>query len=205
MDEKTVNYYLYCGIKKKWHDRTLSDFENGEIREKVQSYIDNVKEHHKKGMGVYLFGDFGTGKTLLMNCAFKEFIAKSYSVKIYSLDELIDEFALSWRSDAAKASLEHSMKMVDFLGIDEFGKKALDKTDKAEPINPLAKRVLESIIRYRTQQLKPTWITANVAPKYIKETVAGSVASLLNECVFPIKIEGTDYREVIASKNKLRV
>lgn len=202
MDERTAKYYLQCGIKKKWHGKNLSDLEDKEILSQITKYIDNSKTHHKNGMGLYLFGTHGTGKSLMMNCAFKEFINKSYSVQIYGLEELIDEFALSWKSDEAKARIENAMKRVDFLGIDEFGKKAMDKGEKAEPMNPLAKRVLESVIRYRTQQLKPIWITSNVAPVHIKNTVSEAVASLLNESVLSIKIEGEDYREIIAKENR---
>lgn len=204
MDAKTKEYLLYCGIKVGWHDKTLHDFTNdAEALSAVKKYLKDAKEMCQKGIGLYLWGSNGTGKSLLMNCSFKKLIAENYRCRIYSMDEIVDKFTSSWYSDEEKQDLNNVLRNIDFLGIDEFGKN-VDKEGKPVFLPDLVKRVMESVIRYRVQMNKPIWFASNTDPRFVKDVFSEDTASLLREAVVPICVRGEDFRKEIQKKNKRR-
>lgn len=110
-------------IKLGWHDKTFADYTNDEKALKmVRNYIRKSDEFVNDGLGMYLWGSNGTGKSHLLNCAFKRFIEKGYTVRLFSMDELVDKYTSSWYSDEQKQDLTKILRDVQFLGIDEFGK-----------------------------------------------------------------------------------
>lgn len=205
VDTKTRDYYLLCGIKSGLHDKTLDDFTNDEdALEKVKKYIRKSRSMYRDGLGLYLWGSNGTGKTHLMGCSFMELISKGYKVRLFSMDEIVDKFTSSWYSDEDKHELNNILRNIDFLGIDEFGKN-VDKDGNPVYLPDLVKRVMESVIRFRVQMNKPIWITSNTDPKYVNEVFSEDVASLLNEAVVPICVRGTDFRKTILKRNKKKL
>ena len=202
MDDKTREYYLYCGIKTGWHEKSFSDFTNDrEALSAVKKYLRNSREVAKEGIGLYLWGSNGTGKSHLMNCSFKRLIEKGYKVRIFSMDEIVDKFTSSWYSDEDKKEISYILRNVDFLGIDEFGKN-VDKDGNPVYLPDLVKRVMESMIRFRVQMSKPIWFASNTDPKYVKDVFSEDVASLLREAVVPVCVRGEDYRREIQNKIK---
>ena len=202
MDEKTKEYYLYCGIKTGWHDKSLEDFTNdADALSQVRKYLENSRNAAKEGLGLYLWGSNGTGKSHLMNCTFKVLIKRGFNVRIYSMDEIVDKFTSSWYSDTDKAELNKVLRSIDFLGIDEFGKN-VDKDGNPIYLPDLVKRVMESVIRFRVQMRKPIWFASNTDPKFVKDVFSEDVASLMREAVVPICVRGDDYRRKIQKRNK---
>lgn len=205
MDAKTKEYYLYCGIKTGWHEKTLEDFENdSEALSMVKKYLKKSKTVAREGLGVYLYGANGTGKSHLMNCSFKQLIEKGHKVRIYSMDEIVDKFTSSWYSDEDKKDLDNVLRNIDFLGIDEFGKN-VDKDGKPVYLPELVKRVMESVVRFRVQMNKPIWFASNTDPKFVKDVFSEDIASLLNEAVVAICVRGGDFRKEIQLKNKRKL
>ena len=205
MEQKTKEYYIYCGIKTAWHEKKLSEFTNDAVTLKqVRTYIRKHKEMFSEGVGLYLWGSNGTGKTHIMNCAFKELIGKGCKVRIYSMDEIVDKFTSSWYSDDDKRELDNVLRNVDFLGIDEFGKN-IDENGEPVHLPDLVKRVMESVIRFRVQMRKPIWFASNTDPKYVKKVFSEDVASLLREAVIPVCVRGEDFRREIQNRNKRRL
>lgn len=205
MDAKTKEYYLYCGIKSSWHEKNLSDFSNDEEAFSiVKKYLEDHKEMFKDGIGIFLWGSNGTGKSHLMNCAFKELIARGHKVRIYSMDEIVDKFTSSWYSDEDKKELDNVLRNVEFLGIDEFGKNVGSDGSPIMPLPDLVKRVMESVVRFRVQMNKPIWFTSNTDPKFVKSVFSEDIASLLREAVVSVCVRGGDFRKEIQRKNKRR-
>lgn len=202
MDAKTKEYYLYCGIKSGWHEKSLDDFVNDpEALTQIKKYLKKSRVVAKEGLGIYLWGSNGTGKSHLMNCSFKKLIENNHKVRIYSMDEIVDKFTSSWYSDEDKKDLDNVLRNIDFLGIDEFGKN-VDKDGNPIYLPELVKRVMESVIRFRIQMNKPIWFSSNTDPKFVKDVFSEDIASLLREAVVPICVRGEDFRKEIQRKNK---
>lgn len=199
MDSLTTKHYLSCGILLKYHETTLEDFTNDEeVLKQIKSYLSKVEEFKKDGVGIYLWGANGVGKTLCMTSVFKELIKKRYRVRIVSFSDLITSFANGWY-DKVEQNAMTDLKRVDFLGIEEIGKEF--KSREGE----LARTVLDNILRYRVQMNKPTWVTSNMKPSVLKATYSEDIASMLKECCLPIQVTGIDFREKIMAENKKKL
>lgn len=199
MLQKEIDYYLLCGIRKKWHQKTFNDFINDDkALSIVKTYMLNCKEMLSDGKGLYLWGANGTGKTMLMNIAFMEFIRRGYKVRIFSMDEFVSQYTDGWYSETSRKEFMNLLCTVQFLGIDEFGKNVSGIPD-------LVKRVMESVLQYRVQSNLPVWITANTEPKNVKTVFSEDVASLLNEAVLDVCVHGADYRKVLQEELKSKL
>jgi len=204
MDTKTKDYLLYCGIKTSWHSKYLKDFKNdAEALKLIKKYLAKSKDAAQSGIGLYLWGSNGTGKSHLMNCSFKQLIENGHRVRIYSMDEIVEKFTSSWYSDEEKKDLDNVLRNIDFLGIDEFGKN-VGKDGNPVYLPDLVKRVMESVIRFRVQMKRPIWFASNTDPKHVKDVFSEDVASLLREAVIAVCVRGDDHRKVIEKENKLK-
>lgn len=193
-----------CGIKKGWHSKSLDDFTNDdEALAHVKNYLRKFAEAKESGVGLYLWGSNGTGKTHLMCCAFKELISRKQTVRVFTIDEIVDQFTASWYSPEHKRELNHMLRTVDFLGIDEFGKN-VGKDGEAIYLPDMVKRIMESVIRFRVQMKRPIWFSSNTAPKFVREVFSEDIASLLNEAVIDVCVRGEDYRKIVQRNNKKR-
>lgn len=196
LTNKDYEYFSLCGIKGKWQESSFKDFVNCEpAKDRVLHYLGKLKEAQEDGVGLYLWGANGTGKSMLMNLAFKEIIiTHRKSVRIFSMDQLVSFFTDSWYSSEARHELRDVLLKVDFLGIDEFGENL--KKGGTDYLPDVVKNALESILQVRIQSGKPTWIASNTEPKYVKDIFSEDVASLLKEACLPVQVTGTDYRGV---------
>lgn len=200
--DKVSDYYLMCGIKKGWHSKSLDDFTNDdEALAHVKNYLRKFAEAKESGVGLYLWGSNGTGKTHLMCCAFKELISCKQTVRVFTIDEIVDQFTASWYSPEHKRELNHMLRTVDFLGIDEFGKN-VGKDGEAIYLPDMVKRIMESVIRFRVQMKRPIWFSSNTDPKFVREVFSEDIASLLNEAVIDVCVRGEDYRKIVQRNNK---
>lgn len=202
--DKVSDYYLMCGIKKGWHSKSLDDFTNDdEALAHVKNYLRKFAEAKESGVGLYLWGSNGTGKTHLMCCAFKELISRKQTVRVFTIDEIVDQFTASWYSPEHKRELNHMLRTVDFLGIDEFGKN-VGKDGEAIYLPDMVKRIMESVIHFRVQMKRPIWFSSNTDPKFVREVFSEDIASLLNEAVIDVCVRGEDYRKIVQRNNKKR-
>mgnify|MGYP002624943486 CR=1 FL=1 len=201
--DKLTEYLLYCGIRLAWHKKSLDKFTNDEEALRiVKEYLVSPRDMKAKGIGLYLWGSNGTGKSHLMNCAFIELAKAGFKVRVYSLDEIVDKFTSSWYSDEDKRELDNVLRNIDFLGIDEFGKNVDSEGNPVGHIPDLVKRVMESVIRFRVQMNKPIWFASNTEPANVKGVFSEDIASLLREAVVAVCVRGNDYRKKIQQRNK---
>lgn len=189
--------YLHRGILSKWHDKSFDDFDNDEVAlRQVKAYLKNCKKARTNGTGLYLYGAYGTGKTLLLNCLLKQIMQLGYTVKVITLGTLVANFAQGWYDEEKRQEFIRMTQTVDFLAIDDLGKEFKGSSD-------LGLRVFDNIIRYRLQSKLPILFTANITPQEIKAYYSEGVASMLNEMCALIKVTGQDIRKnVIADNNE---
>lgn len=176
---------LDAGIFELWWDKEIEDFLGDEnAKNKVTKYISTLVKHSK---GIFFLGNNGTGKTYLMNCIMKEGIKKNFKVKVVSLNGILEKFTAGWYDEKEKANFQKDILEVDLLGIDDIGKEIRNKSG-------LSEMVFDNMIRYRVQRKKTTILTSNMLPKEIREVYGDSLASLFNEFVELIKVDGEDFR-----------
>ena len=174
--------YLACKYtnKKKKDNKYLKNIESFDIPKEIKEakmkdiYLDSeerfetiewlnnfVKEYQKKktSKGLYLYGNFGCGKTYLIAAMFNELAKKGYKSAIIFWPEFLRNLKTSFTTDF-KEKFEH-IKKVPLLLIDDIGAENTTAWGRDEIFCPL--------IQYRMQENLPTFFTSNFDLKALEE------------------------------------
>lgn len=163
---------------------------------RVYHYRDNLKKNRKEGIGLYIEGPNGVGKTFLATSLGKEALRQGFSVRFHLLSEIISLTSDSWEDKTILRTLS-KLKTCDFLIIDDADKPYYSKNQNYKL------SLFDDLIRYRVQNLLPCIVTANVELREATETFNEALHSLLNEQSINVVLVGNDYRkEIHANRTK---
>ena len=141
----TPDFYKEASISKIYK----TDKNRFEVINWLLDFLDNYKEGDK---GLYLHGNFGSGKTYLIAATLNELSKKGYKSSIIFWPEFIRDMF----SDEFKESLNY-VKNVDLLLIDDLGAENLTAYNRDEILCP--------ILQYRMDNKLTTFITSNLDMK----------------------------------------
>jgi len=115
-------------------------------------YVERTKQEGLQKTGLYLMGDFGTGKTYLAGYLLQKLAKEGYSGVIVYMPEFVEDAkALMLEPQKLKDTIA-LMKEADLLVFDDIG---------AENLSPWVRdHVLGAILNYRMNR-KPTFYTSN--------------------------------------------
>lgn len=118
----------------------------------LQNYVQNTLVHGLQKQGLYLQGDFGTGKTYMAGYLLQKLAKEGYSGVIVYMPEFVEDAkALMLEPQKLKETIT-LMKETDLLVFDDIG---------AENLSPWVRdHVLGAILNYRMNR-KPTFYTSN--------------------------------------------
>lgn len=120
----------------------------------VFRYINETKQNGLSTQGLYLVGQFGTGKTYLMSYMLHELAKAGYSGVIVYMPEFVEDLKSMFQDNQKLKESIDVMKEADLLIFDDIG---------AENLNPWVRdHVMGSILNYRMNR-KPTFYTSNYA------------------------------------------
>lgn len=148
----------------------LKDFEveGNASRSKIQQYIlQYITQYKQTGQfldkGLYLFGEFGTGKTYILG-VIADSLAK---LKVPSLLVYTPELFRELRSSLIQGTFEERLKYiknVPVLMLDDLG---------AEPVTVwIRDEVLGAILHYRMSNELPTFISSNYSLEELEEQIS---------------------------------
>lgn len=188
-------------IPVKYRRHTLTSLNHPHVKlskEYVQEYIDNLDKNKELGVGPFLVGDAGLGKTLCGCVVLTKALEKNYSAYYVKVGECVDLLTSSWYDQEVRQEFNEKVLGSDFLLLDDLG-------DELESMaSNLVESTISRILRHRTDSLKPTIITTNLDDKKIQTKYGPRIFSILKEHSIVISFKGTDYREkVIAPKLNL--
>lgn len=127
----------------------------------LKDFYDNYNKL-KKGKGLYLYGNFGCGKTYLIAALFNELAKKN----IHSTIIYFPEFLRSLKSSFGNIEDNYeerfdSVKTSPLLLLDDIGAEKLSDWARDE--------VLGVILQYRMEENLPTFLTSNLSLKELEE------------------------------------
>lgn len=130
-----------------------------EIIKKIKEFYDDYLQEQKDIKGIYLYGNFGVGKSYLIAALFNELAKKNVKSVIVHVPELLRTIKESF--DTNYSDMFDLVKNVPLLLLDDIGAEYLTPWSRDE--------VLEPILQYRMDQSLPTFFTSNYNLKELEK------------------------------------
>lgn len=124
----------------------------------INTFLGNYKKN-KVSKGLYLSGNFGSGKTYLISALFNELAKEGVKSAIVFWPEFLRDLKASFSSDF-KEKFDF-VKKVPLLLIDDIGAEATTSWGRDEIFCPL--------VQYRMQEHLPTFFTSNLDLKALEQ------------------------------------
>ena len=132
----------------------------------ILNYIENYKKDNIKGL--YLHGNFGTGKTYLIAALFNELAKKGEKSAIIYFPEFLRTLKASFQnSDPEEATFSDKyeyIKRIPFLLIDDIGAENVTAWGRDE--------ILGTLLQYRANENLPTFFTSNLNIEELENNLA---------------------------------
>lgn len=174
-----------------WQDAIGMD--DSKAMEAVLDYALNAAYHVNAGNNLILWSkQFGTGKTFLASMLAKRLLFLGVDVYFATLDEILDLYTASWRSETALAHFEERVRTCDVLFMDDIGREHPGRTD-------VVISMLDGVVRRRVANCLPIAVTTNLQKE---ELVAygPNLESLLRERMIMVEVEGVDKRPAMSAR-----
>jgi DNA replication protein DnaC len=161
-----------------------------------KGYCVAYRQMLEKGQGMYIYGGFGVGKTLLTACVANELLTNCQQVIFTNLFEISKAIKSTFHrnSEETEQSIFGRFADVQFLILDDIGSEIFAKKDEETWLQGL----LFDLINRRYNELKPTIFTSNFSLRELIEIrgISEKTVSRIFEMSrnFVLKIGGTSRR-----------
>lgn len=163
---KNVSFYkMPEELKKASFKKIYKDDSNRlETVKVLKDFYDNYLKD-KKVKGIYLHGNFGSGKSYLVSALFNELAKKDVKSIIVYFPELLRSLKASFGSEENEFEERfEEIKTVPVLLIDDIGAEKVTEWSRDE--------ILGSILQYRMDAKLPTFFTSNLSISELENHLA---------------------------------
>lgn len=165
----------------------------------VKKWVSTIDETLNNGMGLYLYGSTGVGKTHIAQGALKQILTKHKLSGIFiTADRYMDMIYDEQRSNGTLPEaysdpnlLKYMRRVFDIVVLDGLGSERSQTT--------FAHDNLTSFISNRYEEELITIVTSNLPPPELKQVYGARMLSMLQESCYFIKVEGKDHRMVFTN------
>ena len=173
-----------------------TDYENEDftkVADRAKKYCLAAGKVLEQGVGIYLYGAKGTGKTHLTACIANELMSNYYSVLYTNFAEISKSIRATYgsRGESEQAFID-KLATIDFLFIDDFGTESVarDGDDLW-----LQEKIFE-VVNKRYNANKPIIFTSNysLAEMVKNRGLADKTVDRISEMCEIIKLNGKSYR-----------
>lgn len=178
--EKLIKYY-YASIPEKFINLTKKDCVYQEIPP-ITNYIENIRNWITRGIGLYLYGPNGTGKTFILSMIAKAACDVSIATYFCSLEQFLHLILESRDNENIKNKLEY-IKNCNLLCIDE-----IEKIYKPSRDMSFADIIFDDLFRTRSNDKKTICVTSNLSVESLKGIHGKHLVSLFLENIIPIEL-----------------
>lgn len=184
--EMRPEHFKSLGIERSYWNADLTKV-SPRGREMIQLWLSKLPQAVKEGRGMSFFGPFRGGKTAAMCIALREARCRGATVLCVSSTR-IPTFVAGHHMYDDEETMDHRMRMVDVLGIDDLGKEHYKEGGTS---------IVEEIIRSRYGSGKSLLITTNEA-EIVGQKYGDGIVSLIREKAPWVEMPPSDWFE----KNK---
>ena len=161
--EKYKDNMTFYDLPLKIREASIQDIYNDdgsrtEVVKKMKAFKDSYLKNEKT-KGIYLYGNFGSGKSYLISALFNDLAKKDVRSVIVHTPELIRSIKDSFDTDYSERFEE--VMHAPLLLLDDIGAEYLTAWSRDE--------VLEPILQYRMDEELPTFFTSNYSIKELEK------------------------------------
>ena len=168
-DDKSKEYLENIYIYKMPREIREASFKNiykdDSNRLEAIKFLKHFYDNYRKGeriKGLYLYGNFGCGKTYLISALFNELAKKDIKSTIIYFPEFLRSLKASFgNNDDTYGDKFDAVKEANLLLLDDIGAEKLSDWARDE--------VLGVILQYRMEEHLPTFFTSNLSLKELEE------------------------------------
>lgn len=179
-----------------------SDEDFYKIYSRCKRYCEVANKVLDKGIGIYLFGTKGTGKSRLTACMANALMDNYYTVLYTNFSEISKYIRGTFnKSSETEYDFLERLTSIDFLFIDDFGTELVTKNDQDLW---LQEKVFE-VVNKRYNNNKPIIFTSNYSLRQLVEErgVADKTIDRINEICEVMKLEGASYRKNVKKQREV--
>ena len=162
--------------------------------ERCKRYCENWEQVKAKGLGIYLYGDCGTGKTLLTACIGNKLLEQGVAVLFTSFLEIARVLKDKYSRNESELAFMKNLEQVDLLILDDIGTEVIVKSTKEK--SWLQEKIYE-IINGRYVQNKSTIFSSNESVLDLMGKCGmeqKTVDRIIEMSTVQMKLQGTSYR-----------
>lgn len=124
---------------------------------RCKKYCEVYEQVLEKGLGIYLYGDKGTGKTFLTACMVNELTNKYQTCLLTNFFDISLKIRSTFNGKGNETEFLKKLAEIEFLFIDDIG---TEQVKRGEEDNWLQEKIFE-ILNARYNNMKPTIFTSN--------------------------------------------
>lgn len=189
---------LYAGVGLAYQRLGWADFIElpKAAEEAALEYVQHAETFVESGIGLLLWGDRGTGKTMLAELMLKELVCR-HRVDGLSITfaALLEAFSGGWRSVELKRWFDGRLRNAGLLLVNDVGREHRGE-------RTIADSTLEDVLRHRGEHGRPTVITSNLRPDELTTYYGPNTASLLTESMIEVEFRGRDQRVAVKARRR---
>ncbi len=183
-----ATHYAHAGIGLAYQRLSWDDLEVPENQlAPVRDYVENIESYIARGMGLFLSGSVGSGKTLIANLILKDLVRLHYECYFTTFAGAVENFTSTWGDSDEKKRFANRFMHSRVLCLDDLGKEF-------RASNGLSPTTFDYILRIRVSEGRPTILTTNLAAAEVKTGYGAAVLSLLVEKSIEVPLSGADFR-----------
>jgi len=190
----TIQHMVVSGVPKKYWGAKIDDWPDdyGGF-DPCQAFHTDIVEMLRDGLGMILYGRPGHGKTRMAASMLKAGMRHCASAAFLETSR-VQHAIISKDVELGIVSSRPIMELaeeVDLLVLDDLG---------AEHSKEWLKAQVEALLRFRIARNRSTIVTTNLAMSDLTTIYGEGLLSVLKEALYPVKIEGKDWRGEQAAK-----
>lgn len=193
VEERVRNLRMPPRYKSCTFDSYSTEEGSPEFHSAVVKWASNIERRMEDGMGLYIHGKTGLGKTHMAVAALRHVVTKHELSGLYLSYDIFTEMVHDARNNDGELPemygdanlLKYLRRTYDVVLIDNLN---------ADRLTEYMAKTVSNLIESRYEMLLPTLFTTEINPDKLSAIYSTRVQSIIKQSCFLIGVAGEDYR-----------